>query len=474
MNEIKRNVVIIHTDEQVWTFLGCMGNEEIQTPNIDELAAAGMLFNTSYACSGVCVPSRACLLTGRYPIAHGITCNVQTLPDSEKTMGHYFSAAGYRTGYFGKTHYGGHDNDMPLDGWTDSFIWQKQYNDYLRKNGIDIRYPEGREIKHPEMRYWNVGSSNIPYEHYFEKVIADRAIDFINQNKNDPFLCFVGNIAPHNPFSPPKPYDTMYDPDKLSIEPAYEHELDNKPPAFVRWVEQNRKYTSERELRIYMAHIYGLISLVDVQVGRIVKALKDANVYDETMIIFTADHGDFSSAYGIIGKSWCMDDRLMRVPLIISHPEFRNARKRSDKLNENVDILPTVMGYCGLKIPFAIQGKSLLPLIEGKAVCHKDAVFGYNYFYDDKNHLNQTIIRCGSWKLVQSNDFKGELYDLKNDPRETVNLIDRPEHATLVSELREKILRWHIQYSGLTVSDDAIEKCWEVYSNFYDENNFQG
>ena len=470
----KHNILIIHSDEQVWNFLGCMGNSEVKTPHIDALAASGMIFSSSYACNGVCTPSRACLLTGRYPIAHGITANVQNLPDSEKIMGQYFSKAGYRTGYFGKTHYGGHDNDMERDGWQESFIWHQEYNDYLKANDINIHYPEGAEIRSTEMRYWNIGTSNIPYEHYFEKVIADKTIDFIDNNKDNPFLCFVGNIAPHGPFSPPKPYDTMYKAEDVSIEPLYENELNNKPTAFIRWVEQNRKYTNESELHVYMAHIYGLITLLDDQVGRIVKALKKAGVYDNTMIIFTSDHGDFSSAYGIIGKSWCMDDRIMRVPLIISHPESRNKARVSNELNENVDILPTVMEYCGMKIPGALQGKSLMPLIEGKTNTHKNAVFGHNYFYNAETHLTQTMIRSGRWKFVQSNDFKGELYDMENDPREINNLIDLPEHKTLIAELRENILRWHIENSGTTVNDDAIEQCWEVRSNFYDENKFTG
>jgi arylsulfatase len=469
----KKNVVLIHTDEHVWTFLGCMGNNEVKTPNIDALAATGIIFDTSYACNGVCMPSRACLLTGRYPTGHGITSNAQNLPDSEKIMGQYFSSAGYSTGYFGKTHYGRYD-DMQGDGWQESFIWHEEYNAYLKENNIDIHYPERSDIRHPEVRYWNIGTSNIPYEHYFEKVIADKTIDFINNNKNNPFLCFVGNIAPHNPFSPPKPYDTMYRPEDVSIEPIYETELENKPVAFSRWVEQNKKYTTEAELKIYIANIYGLITLVDDQVGRIVKALEEAGIYDDTMIIFTSDHGDFSSAYGIIGKSWCMDDRLMRVPLIVSHPGFRDTPRVSSELNENVDILPTIMDYCGIKTPIALQGKSMLPLIEGKTSKHKDAIFGLNYFYNAETHLTQTMIRCGTWKLVQSNDFRGELYDMENDPREINNLIGLPEHKALIADLRERMLRWHIKTSGTTVSDGAIEKCWEVRSNFYNEKKFTG
>lgn len=472
MSVAPRQIVMIHTDEQVWSFLGCMGHREVRTPHIDALAATGVRFDTAYACSGVCVPSRASLMTGRYTIAHGINCNVQELPESERTLGHYLSSAGCHTGYFGKTHYGGHDDDMQRDGWQESFIWQKQYNDYLRAHGVPVSYPEGRKIRHSEMRYWNVGTSEIPYEHYFEKVITDQAIGYIRRHRSEPFFCFVGHIAPHGPFTPPSPYDTLYAPEALTLEPTGTICPENKPPAFIRWVEQNRKYINAAELRLYLAHIYGLITLVDDQVGRVVQALKDERIYDQTLIVFTTDHGDFSSAYGIIGKSWCMDDRLMRVPLIISHPDYREQGRVSSVLTDNVDILPTLLEYSGVTVPPAVQGRSLLGLLQGRTTAHKDKVFGNNYFYDSTDSLRQTMLRQGRWKYVQAHNFKGELYDLEEDPRELSNLVDRPEQADRVRAMRDEILRWHLEYSGSPVSRDAIEQCWEVRSHFYDESRF--
>lgn len=469
-----RNMVLIHTDEHVWSFLGCMGNVEVRTPHLDALAAGGMRFDAAYACSGVCVPSRASLLTGRYPVGHGITCNVQELAESERTLGHYLAAAGYRTGYFGKTHYGGHDDDMARDGWQESFIWQQQYNAYLRAQGVAASYPEGRQVRHPGMRYWNVGTSEIPGEHYFEKVIADQAIAFVRRHRQEPFFCFVGNIAPHGPFTPPRPYDRMYAPESLTLEPTGSWSPVNKPPAFVRWVEQNRKYVNAAELRLYLAHIYGLITLVDDQVGRIVRALQEEGLYDQTLIVFTADHGDFSSAYGIIGKSWCMDDRLMRVPLIVSHPGWRGQGRVSAALTENVDLVPTLLEYAGVAVPPAVHGRSLLGLLEGRTATHKSQVFGHNYFYDSTDSLRQTMLRQGRWKFVQSHNFKGELYDLENDPRELDNLIDRPEQAGRVRAMRDDILRWHLENCGSPVSRDAIAQCWEVRSHFYDESRFNG
>jgi arylsulfatase len=468
----KKNIVIIHTDEHVFSFLGCMGNRQVKTPNIDQLAANGMRFDNAYTCNGVCMPSRASLLTGRYPVATGVTCNEQRLPAAEKIMGEYFVEAGYRTGYFGKTHYGRDDKKLGDDGWQESFAWQLDYRKYLDEQKIAICYPERSEIRMPEIRYWNIGPSNIPYEHFFEKVIADRAIEFIGNNSAEPFLCFVGNVAPHSPFTPPEPYASMYDPDKLDLAPRADNELENKPPEFIRWIEQNRKYANEQELKIYMAMIYGLITMVDDQVGRIVSALKEQGVYDDTVIIFTSDHGDFSSAYGIIGKSWCMDDRLMRVPLIISHPDYRTVVV-NDSLTDNTDILPTLMDIAGIVPPERIHGVSLLPVIAGETDAVREQVFGFNEFHTRENHLHQGMLRQGKWKLVQSNNFKGELYDLDTDPYETTNLIDLPEHCKLIIKLREALLRCQIRYSG-GFYDIGNAGYWEDKVNFYDEKLFSG
>jgi len=469
----RRNILVLHTDEHVLSFLGIMGNRQVRTPNIDALANdGGMTFDNAYTCNGVCVPSRCTLMTGRHPVAHGVVQNSMPLPRNEQTLGEIFSDAGYATGYFGKTHFGRNDDDMTGEGWQESFIWHKQYNEYLAAHGVKVHYPEGLEID-SKLRYWKIGTSRIPLEHYFENVIADKAISFIRSRSGGPFLAFVSFNAPHSPFTPPPPYDRMYAPDEMELMPRFEDGLDNKPPGFVRWITQNRKYVSEEELRIYLAHVYGLITLVDDNVGRVVNCLKEQGVYDNTLILFTSDHGDYGTSFGMFGKSWSSRDILMKTPLIWSWPGLRSSPRRIDALVDNTDILPTLLDFAGIPVPAKVQGRSLASLLDGTAETIKDAVFAYNQYEYSGGFQAESMIRAGRWKLVQVNDFKGELYDLKTDPWEINNLIDDDQYRDLVVDLRERLLRLHIQYAG-TRFEPAEAHFWEDEVAFYDESAYCG
>lgn len=467
-----KNVLILHTDEHTHSLLGCMEHKTVRTPNIDALARDGSLFTNAYSCSGVCVPSRAALLTGRYTVSHGVTMNSNRMPPSERTMGKVFAEHGYDTGYFGKTHFGGNDADMAGEGWGESFTWHGQYNEYLRDHGVDAHYPEGLEIRRPDIRFWNVGTSRIPSAHYFENAITDHAIQFIRGHRDRGFLCFVGFLAPHGPFSPPAPYDAMYDPDEVELLPRHEGELRDKHPHFVKWVTQNQKYLTEEELRIFMATVYGLITLVDDNVGRLVNALKDAGLYDQTLIHFTADHGDFGSQYGIIGKSWCMIDNIMRIPFIVRHPDHPSP-KTLDALVQNVDVLPTLLEYAGIPVPHKVQGVSVAPLLAGHQETVRQAAFGYDQAEYSGGHSYQSMIRTGPWKLVQPGCTPAELYHMDDDPWETTNLAPAGRHRDVIRDLQERLLRWHVESAGGFYPKETA-RYWEDETCFYDETRFCG
>ncbi len=466
------NILILHTDEHLQQFLGVMGHPLVRTPNIDRLARDGAtVFDNAYTCNGVCVPSRACLMTGRYPIAHGVVNNSIRLPSHEQTMGKLFSSAGYATGYFGKTHFGGDDTDMPGQGWQDSFIWHRQYDDWLHAQGIEQTYPEGEHID-SKTRYWTIGTSNIPCEFYFENVMGDRSVEFIRRHADDPWLCIYGAIAPHGPFTPPEPYASMVDPEEVELLPRFETELEDKPPAFVKWIEQNRKYVTERELKIYLAHLFGLITMVDDNVGKLVGALKELDLYDRTMIVFTSDHGDFSTRFGVLGKSWNQLDCVMKTPLVVRLPGAAGP-DRSEALVQNIDLLPTMCEAAGVEVPPKVQGRSLVELLRGEVDHVHEAVYAYDQSEYGGGLLGMSMVRTGRYKYIESSGFGGELYDMQEDPWEVCNLAEAPAYAETVRQMKDRLLQWHVGCTG-GYFDPRTARFWEDEVAFYDETRFCG
>lgn len=464
-----KNILLLHTDAQMHHWLGAAGNDAIRTPNLDRLAAQGVRFENAFACSAVCVPSRACLMTGRYAEATGVTSNSRILHSREKTLGRFFREAGFRTGYFGKTHYGRSFGEVENE--YDVFFEKKHYNQYLKEAGIPASYPE-KEIPERVTRYWEVGRSAIPEEHYFEKILADRAIDFLSTPSTQPTLAFVSFVAPHGPFTPPGKFADLYPPETLSIAPRCDTELEGKPAQFVRWVQQNRKYLTEEECHRFLAAMYGLGSMVDEQVGRILDALRESGRLEETLVIFTSDHGDFGTGYGIIGKSWNMIDPLVRIPLLVRLPGGRSG-EAEPAFAENIDLLPTLLEYAGVAIPSYVQGRSLLPLLKGETTLHKEESFAFNTYQDSSVKLAQSTIRRGPWRLIVCEDGPDQLYHAERDPWNWHNLANAPEHQPLLVELRDALLRHQIAVCGSPFDVDTA-RFWEDETGFYDETRFCG
>jgi arylsulfatase A-like enzyme len=466
---MKHNILILHTDAQMQQWLGAAGNSEIHTPHLDKLAAEGMYFSNAQTCSGVCMPARASLMTGRYPVGTGVTCNEQKLPATEKTLGQYFAEVGYETGYFGKTHFGASDDEMPQHGWQ-KYFGVVDYNQYLNENGIDLHYPE-KAVKRNYARYWHLGASSIPEDHYFEKVVADGAMNFINEDRENPFLCVASWIAPHGPFTPPERFAQMYDPAKITLAPRCETELENKPEVFVRWVTQNQKYVNEDELRHFLSLVYALTSLVDEQVGRLMQCLRERGLLESTLVIFASDHGDFGTGYGIFGKSWNMIDPLIRIPLIARAPGLNPPKSTFEGLVENIDILPTLLECADIEVPASIQGKSFWPLLEREKFESKSACFAFNSYESSRYKLAQSTIRSGQWRLIVSESGADQLYNVPQDPWNWHNVARK--NPDVVSDLKNQLLQWQIGAAGLGYNRETAN-FWEDTTLFWDETQFTG
>lgn len=466
-----RNVLILHTDAQMWSWLGKLSGGQFFTPHLDALAATSVHFRQAHACSGVCVPSRAALMTGRHPVATGVVSNNQVLPDSERTLGRYFSEAGYETAYFGKRHYGRDHHPAREDGW-EHFFGKQDYDSVLVRAGIPHRYPE-KSLPQTRARYWTLGASQIPEACYFETILANETLSFLDRrDQTRPFLCFLSMVAPHGPFTPPEPFASRFSPEKMLLAPRDAAELNGKHPATIRWIRQNQKYFNEGELREFLAMQAALMALADAQVGRVLAKLDDLGLAEETLVVFASDHGDFGTGYGMIGKSWAMLDPLLRIPLLMRLPGGRPGCV-FDGMVENIDILPTVMEWANLPKDANIQGTSLVPILRGESCEGRKAVFAFNECEYSGGRVSFASIRLPRWRYTLASDGFEELYEAEEDPWHWRNLAGTKELVAEQAALGRELLRCMTNRAGSSF-DRAAASFWEDETLFYDESRYTG
>lgn len=440
------NILWICTDQQRYDTIASLGNKHIRTPNLDRLASEGVAFTHAFCQAPVCTPSRASFLTGRYPSTTRTHDNGQSIPEDEVLVTRMLADAGYDCGLSGKLHISPCNRrvERRIDDGYRVFHWShgpgpdgpaNQYIEWLESKG----YKWG-DLYNPKGHAW----AGIPAELHQTKWCADKAIDFIKEDRKVPWLMSVNIYAPHHPFDPPKEYLDRYDPDKLPDPDYVAGELADKP-TFQRVDHDGggprppfSKMTS-REKREVTAAYYAMIEQVDDNVGRMMKALEETGQRKNTIVIFTSDHGELLGDHGVYLKGPYTYDCSVRVPLIISWPGHFKQGLKSDALVELLDITPTLLTTAGLPIPGRVQGRSILDVLTGKTEKHRDHVFCEAYVKkvgSGDPAINVSMVRTRTHKIaVVHGTNEGELYDLKADPGEHENLWYKSEHAGLKSEM---------------------------------------
>lgn len=459
------NILWICTDQQRYDTLGCYGNDLVETQTIDTLASRGVQFDRAFSQSPVCSPSRASFLTGRYPRTTRVRQNGQAIPEDERLVTKELSDAGYACGLAGKLHLSPchpNDPDQPhserrINDGYDEFHWShdtgsgwptNEYLQWLHREGIE-KPTETRE----DCEYVH---HSVPAEYQQTTWCVNHAIDFVhaNESRNHPWLYSVNIYDPHIAFDPPEAYlerylDRLediplpsYEPGELDTKPRY-HKRDHKNALSPAQREGYYPFASmdERDHRIIRAAYFAMIDLIDDQVGRLLAALEETNQLEDTLIIFMSDHGEMLGDNGIYLKGPYLYDQAIQVPLIMSWPGRIESGVTCDGLVELVDLAPTVLEAVGLDRMPGMQGKSLWPILTGESsgAQHRDDV--YAEFYDAKpGHPDPkphaTMVRTDEHKLVQYHGIPdGELYDLTEDPNESVNRWDDPEYAETHTEL---------------------------------------
>jgi arylsulfatase A-like enzyme len=450
------NVLWVCTDQQRFDTIAALGNPHIQTPNLDRLVAGGVAFTHAFCQSPVCAPSRASFLTGRYPRNTGLRRNGQPIRVDEVLVTKMLADAGYDCGLAGKLHINPcqhHAEKRIADGYRE-FHWshdprplwpENEYIQWLSAKGY-----KWKDVYHPNGRHAFAG---VPADLHQTRWCAETAIDFLREKRSAPWLMSVNIFAPHHPFDPSKEFLERYDPDKMP-DPAYTPgELADKPP-FQR-VDHDGAYggtllgfskMTPRERREVTAAYYAMITQVDDNLGRMLKALDDSGQRENTIVIFMSDHGELLGDHGVYLKGPYSYDCSTRVPLVISWPGHFKAGLKSDALVELVDIAPTLLEAAGHTIPRRVQGESLTGICTGAADPHehKDAVYGEYYVEGPARRKNApeqmlTMLRTRDAKVTAYAGLEiGELYDLKADPGEHVNLWHSAAHRDLKADMLKR------------------------------------
>ncbi len=494
----KLNLLFIITDQHPLSCVGAYGNHVIKTPNIDELAQTGFLLENYYIAAFACSPSRASLLTGRYLHNHNVFNNNVRLDPTIPSLGTVLSQANYHTGYFGKAHLSGsmyvgreggdgtdymHESE-PLDpvgneikdywyyervesdsGWMAKKVdgglgedfaqlgfqeWEggwRQYTDWLLGHGQkEFAQMAGN---HDALQSAPEGQhmySKLGEKYHMATFFSEKTQNFVRKHKDSdqPWAAVISFFGPHLPVAPPVPWDTLYSLNDIPLPANLMDSLKGKPRA------QNRpelqyvfRQWNNDQYRDYIRRYWGYSSFIDAQIGKVFKTLKETNQWDNTLVVFTTDHGDMITAHGMIYKLGSNGyEELFHVPTILRIPGSETTGIKIPQLTSSVDLLPTILAALDLNIPSNIDGKSMLPIFKQSSEIHREAVFAE--LHGGRKDNKTIICRDQQYKYVYhwlSNDVD-ELYDLAADPGEMHNLYQDLEYQEVAKQMREKIIEW--------------------------------
>lgn len=497
------NFLFIMTDQQRADWLGCYGHPVVKTPHIDSIAANGTRFSKFYVATPVCMPNRASFMTGRYPSLHGLRYNGCTLPRRANTFVDVLSAVGYRTASIGKSHlqpmtkmqaraHNGVETGPIAEAWkADDGNYKMEApatfqgkdrvsfpGSYYGFDHVDVvtghgtrggghylqwlreRHDNWAELLDPanslphDYSCLQANRTPLPEDSYHTAYIRDRGADYLRgqKGKDDPFFAYVSFCDPHHPFNPPGKYWDMYDPDDFEIQEGFDRHQ-NPPPPLKALADRHTRgelpasqelpyMSSDRQIREAMALTAGMTTMIDDAVGELIAALKESGHYENTVIVYNADHGDYLGDCNLMQKGIWARDSINRVPMIWSDPNSRSARE-SDAMASTVDVSATILDRAGVLPYFGIQGRSFLKSVSAD-LPHRDEI--YIEFNDGEARMGFDVpgrvrsLQTQKWRMSIYGDQEwGELYDLENDPQNFRNLWDDAGYAGAKSMMLERL-----------------------------------
>lgn len=459
------NLLFIWTDQQIDNSLAVYGNTVFKVPNLNKLAEESIVFANSYVVQPVSTPSRGSVLTGMYPHMHGAIQNNTPINADAKTLPELINNDMYATGYFGKWHlgdeifeqHGFEEFDSVEDLYYEYYSADKDknarsgYHKFLVENGLE---PDDRKNNVFTRNY----TASLSYEYSKPKFLEYKAKDFLTRHQNQPFILYVNYLEPHTPFN--GPFNELHDMDSLELSQAVDCMLTDNDP--VRYHARVRNNVAKEQYRKLYRNYAGLCHAVDLSIGKILKHLDSLGLRNNTIVVFTSDHGEMMGAHGLNNKS-VMYEQALRVPLMFRIPWINMNKQRIVTPNvTNIDLVPTLLELMNCQADMShLQGRSLMEMFNGDRRTNDDGyiymmwnpneddkksnpVDGYSKeqiaYYTDASF--RTVISPDGWKLTLSDRDKNQLFNLNSDPHECNNLYYSGKYSNEIKKLSAKIRRW--------------------------------
>ena len=495
------NILLITSDQQHHSALGTV-NPRIKTPSLNRLAREGVQFDRAYCNNPVCSPSRSTIITGLYPAWHGCWTIGVKLPEDVPTVGGVLQDHGYNSILVGKAHFQplasapGSESIECQPILRDLDFWRGFHGPWYGFNHVETARMHGHEshagqhyalwLEEKRLQNWRdyfqkwpptpddkyrgpeytrgMQVWDLPEELHHSHWIGERTVANIerSQQEGKPFFLWASFFDPHPPYVVPEPWTSMYDPQDMQPGRYVEGESDDMPPQFAKTQEVKPDYSMykeeggqglhgfhshlhpEEQIRRSMACYYGMMSLIDYEVGRILDALDRLRIAENTLVLFTTDHGHFLGQHGLIAKGAFHYEDMLRIPMIVRYPGEVPQGVRSQMLQCQVDFAPTFLTAAGIPVPGLMQGLSQLGVWGGDEHQARDHVLVENRHNPTTVHLRTLVTHRFKITVYRNADY-GELFDLQQDPSELHNRWDDPVYAQIKSELLLRFVQAEIQ-----------------------------